>query len=666
MTSTIVTLNARFGKKPPVLTQYNQNPNRVAIKGDGHGNWHNILVDMQIHGFVTLTDEELNYFDAFYLKPLKALTRADIEEFWSKIKAMKFENGGSYKLAGDLTADRGDGDQCDAFMLILIHEMVENGIRIESAPQLTGITISNHCQTFIEAWSRNFAFDTTWSDRTPGNRCSDIYYVSDITVNGQDNSLQALGYLLENNLFTLDDLNIVLPSYLKLLKLIDYLMPPDKQSIALLTHAPCPIGKDQEECQKAQEEHRKELIGQYQKIATYIGVSGFDDSTPISLARSIDVMNEQYQELLGDKDRRVIDIDKDSPLFRLIWSRWGSRDKAERLTKEEKNQIKATHNGYPVYYIHGHDGPISVPRDKRDFVISLDSIYAKSFSSYWEDLIVFSWDGDALEFQKINAKQDSHTFLGMLHSYIKQKNIKEFKKTLNTLSSEEGYFDKIDLEWLFDKARTIEHVETTNIVTAFYNKNIEHLNQCKVLVLYENGEVNLSNNRADALLQDTRENAVTNEADKANSKENTDLLAKQRENTPADKSEKRKPISLNNECIPNKTQNDSEQKTPLLKSKPEGVFFNKVRTPIVAATTVSCAIVSATLMYKFGVCALTIGIASVYLPPVAALVAATILAIGAALASAAAGGLLLYGLYRGYKGCTSVPDVQNETSPTLT
>lgn len=394
------------GQQRRLKKEYQVKPDKigVAIKGDGHGNWRNILLDAEMQGMVTLNDGKRKYFNLFYNRLVNDLNSDEISAFIKIINSLSFTKNITYTLLGDLLADRG---QCDFFMLLLIHKMKQDGVDLT-------IILSNHDLEFLRIFSLGFP-DKKISDRAEENNNPPRgFYDTLISKNDQDASLQALGYLLNKNLITKKELNELIPTYLNCLKLIDYKLSKDGRSIALISHAPCSV------------EH-------YKSVAEYLGIVNFDDSTPEKLARSIDAINKKYSDLLKENDQRALNAQSsDNPLHPLIWSRWND-DKKDNPQKynAKLESFKPKHKNYSVFYIHGHDGSACVPDDKKSFVRSLDSDFAKKGINELGEITLFSWDGDTLEFQDVAEKEaiESNDALKKPAEPPKQPDLKPEEKT---------------------------------------------------------------------------------------------------------------------------------------------------------------------------------------------------------------------------------------------
>lgn len=382
--------NFNFDDLPKLKEKYQAKPGEMEIKGDAHGNWRNILLDAQIRELTILNKEQHEQFGELYDIPYYMLTRKQIDQFEDLINAILFMPGMSYVLLGDVVADRG---QCDYFMFRLITKIKTDTAKFSLGT--VGIPISNHDQEFLDIYYAGL------ENRYSNEQYPNSYYIPYITrltgkqgapksqalqqafktgKSEQDNSLQALGYLLNEKIISMEELTPLINNYIDCLKLIEYKLSDDKQSIALINNAPFPV------CD-------------YIWIAEDLGISNFKASTAEKLANSLDIMNAHYRELVKTKDQRVFNLSKDSPLYALIWNRW------DKMSSAMRNKFTQYYYDYRTYYIHGHDGPDCVPLEKRGYIVSLDSRLGRHGIHQQAEAILLNFSGKQLTFNSVDEDE---------------------------------------------------------------------------------------------------------------------------------------------------------------------------------------------------------------------------------------------------------------------
>lgn len=326
----IANASFEYDDLPILKKEYQPKLDGRVVKGDGHGNWRNILWDAQIHGLVKLTREQNNRFNKLYRIPGKKLTRENIAEMAELLSQVTFRNDiEKYHLIGDLLSDRG---QCDLFMLALLHK-----IRMDNLP--SSINRSNHDNGFLKIYQNDFVFN---HQKGYHNRNLTMFYENEVSGGGgQSVSLENLGWLLADGRITRDDINFFMPSYFENLKLIDYISP-NKKDILLLTHAPCPISV------------KKQIAG-YEKIAKLLGVK-FNDNNVTVLKRSIDRINKKHAEMAKNKDARLFEGSLAKAISEMVWYRWMGDQGDVLLSENAKGAMSGKHKGYNVRYLYGHVG----------------------------------------------------------------------------------------------------------------------------------------------------------------------------------------------------------------------------------------------------------------------------------------------------------------------
>ncbi|MCW8409402.1 type IV secretion protein Dot [Legionella sp. PATHC035] len=222
------------------------------------------------------------------------------------------------RLIGDEVADRGN---CDYFTFRILSMLRRNHCPLN-------ILISNHSSEFIYAFEQ---FMAGQSFAPPG-------YIGDVQIP----SFWGLNLLLEHHIIHPQELTqLINESYKPSLKMLDYTL--NEQGITLFSHAPI----------------RFDIIP---LLAARLGVN-YNDSTAEALAETIDQINHQFQFFIENNvmsslfhtdaihDRTNMSEQERTawPLIHLLWNRWDD-------AKEREMARPATHKGYHITYVHGHDG----------------------------------------------------------------------------------------------------------------------------------------------------------------------------------------------------------------------------------------------------------------------------------------------------------------------
>ncbi|CAM2886692.1 Dot/Icm secretion system substrate [Legionella steigerwaltii] len=333
---------------------------------------------------------------------------SQFNHFMSKLEVR--DNQTLIRLIGDEIADRGN---CDYFMFRILHMLRRNHCPLN-------ILASNHGSEFIYAFEQ---FMAGHSFAPPG-------YIGDVQIP----SFWGLKLLLEHDIIRHEELTqLVNESYKPALKILDYTL--SEQGITLFSHAPI----------------RFDAI---QLMAARLGVN-YDDSTASALAATIDQINHQFQfyvenntihslfhsDAIHDRTNMSEQERATWPLVYLFWNRWDA-------TKETETARPATHNGYKINYVHGHDGFQSLlphiynldtacgkdPRKTEDEKIDKAFRFIKEnhnktvdktpSESYLRDVLklkVFDSDEHSLEFKKQNKLESLKTSHGIeLNDSIKK------------------------------------------------------------------------------------------------------------------------------------------------------------------------------------------------------------------------------------------------------
>ncbi|MBL7481280.1 Dot/Icm T4SS effector Wip [Legionella bononiensis] len=221
------------------------------------------------------------------------------------------------RLIGDEIADRGN---CDYFTLRILEFLQHHHSNVR-------IILSNHSCEFI------YAFEELLNGRP---------FLPMGTINeAQITSFIGLKLLLEHDLINKEELSrIVKQSYNPALNLIDYSL--NQEGITLFSHAPI-------------------RFDSIRKLTNRLRLH-YDDSSKEALAATIEQINFQFQNYannntihllihnhnIHDKTNMSEDECTASPLVYFIWNRWN-------LAKDTDTARPATHNGYTLTYVHGHD-----------------------------------------------------------------------------------------------------------------------------------------------------------------------------------------------------------------------------------------------------------------------------------------------------------------------
>lgn len=314
--------------------------NELSI-GDLHANpllLLNILVE---NGVVTIAEGEYDEFARIYAKlsknrlSLGSSSDSDsdeekneeinlggtIDDLLKKLENLKFaENAGqlTVRLMGDILADRGYDD-----------ELMMKWLTLLSKNTKLKILWSNHDLEFLRWYQRGF-------DQKA------------ITMPEFSRSLVNFSKRVKQNpeLETVVK-NFVEEVYKPNLAAIDYTISKEadgKDSIILHTHAPVPFSV-------------------FKEIANYYSLD-YNDETVVELGKTIDRINKKLNELLSGpeffnqifSDDVVNQVGAEHPSFKnvppftkLFWLRHA------QLYQSGKIPRPVSHNGYNIYYCHGHD-----------------------------------------------------------------------------------------------------------------------------------------------------------------------------------------------------------------------------------------------------------------------------------------------------------------------
>tara|TARA_Y100000588_G_scaffold393384_1_gene509147 strand:+ start:998 stop:2554 length:1557 start_codon:yes stop_codon:yes gene_type:complete len=320
--------------------------------GDLHANVMFLIHFLTSYGVLKISEKDFLELQNLYIK--KELTKADIEQFNQIIDAISIDEKPVIRLIGDEICDRG---QNDYFIFKMLDKLNQSGVSIE-------ILLSNHGIEFLNPYEKNAPL------------CA-----PNIGFNDQSLSMDNLKQLLDKGIVDKKDVDALIKrSYLPHLKLISYSLV--NNHITIFSHAG--IG-----------------LNVIKAVADKFSPFGviFKDNTAEELAQTIEAINAVFANFVEKgiahtlvEDIRNEDYNKD-PVNFLIWNR-----EYDDLNRSPK------HNGYNIYYAHGHDsGEKRIP----DNVFKLDNRdykFAKNHKGYYNILenkrnhaVTLEIDGDGLQ-----------------------------------------------------------------------------------------------------------------------------------------------------------------------------------------------------------------------------------------------------------------------------
>ncbi len=331
MTNRLIDEFVNIAKQPLLDTDHIANKHAQISIGDMHANALKFLYMLVRHGVITnMSAEKYEVFLGIYMRNIDGLTATDLDEFNQLLNSLTFNTDATVRLIGDELCDRGANDY---FILKLFEKLHQHKVNIETM-------LSNHGMEFLLAHeTKNKFFPTVMEPH-------------------HINSMTNLQILLSRKLITHDDVTTIInESYKPHCKLLSYTLGKDKKSITLYTHAPVDIT----------------IV---KNLADKLKVP-FSDKTPVSLGKTIHQINKAFSKHLTNKTLHTLVSESvlfdgysveaidpvKYPIEFIIWNR--------DLSILNRS---ATHNGYGVTYVHGHDNRI----DENINVIVLDNYLGKS------------------------------------------------------------------------------------------------------------------------------------------------------------------------------------------------------------------------------------------------------------------------------------------------
>lgn len=298
--------------------------------GDLHGNTMKLLFFLLKEGILVLSEKKYQRLWAIYDKPAHALHPRHWREFMHILQEASYHPGKKFRLIGDVFADRGNND---GFTWLVLVVLAQKSVPFE-------ILHSNHDMGFIR-WVYG---------KLPDLRPT--------------RSLENLCVLIERGIVSKKDIHQWYKAiYLPHLKALSYSLTPDQNpAISIFTHAPVGL----------------ETV----KGVAYELRIPYDESTPETLANTIDQINQTFKAGLNSLDSTenpaiasaFLDLlsDPSSSLYHLIWN----RDRVDDRQKMVKRlHLAPNHKGFSIKFVHGHDGPYTATELNRN---NIDSDLGKS------------------------------------------------------------------------------------------------------------------------------------------------------------------------------------------------------------------------------------------------------------------------------------------------
>lgn len=298
------------------------NATQISI-GDLHANSMLMMYFLVTNGVIKISDEKYEQLKNIYLK--EELTKSDIEAFDKIIDELEIGEKPLIRLIGDEICDRGSNDY---FIFKILDKLNKSGVQTE-------ILLSNHGIEFMIPYEKKQEL-----------------YAPNIGFGLQARSMDNMRALIENGIIAKEQVDtLVKGSYLPNLKLISYTL--DGNNITIYSHAGIGL----------------ETIRSLAKKFKTDGVV-YKDDTAENLARTIEAINTVFDKhvkagtvhtLTEHLTAPTQDAERDPVTF-LIWNR-----KYYKLDREQE------HNGYQMFYAHGHDS--GEPTQKN--IINLDNTLGK-------------------------------------------------------------------------------------------------------------------------------------------------------------------------------------------------------------------------------------------------------------------------------------------------
>lgn len=350
--------------------------------GDLHSNAMVLMFFLVRNGVVTISDEHYERLQQIYVK--QDLISEDIKEFNKIIDALEIEKKPLVRLIGDAIADRGQND----YFIFKILEKLKRG-RVE-----TEILLSNHDMEFIIRYEL----------KHPLFISSPFFH-----------SINGVTALLDAGIITQKEIDILVNDhYLPSLKLISYSL--HEGNITIYSHAGIGL------------ETIRSLANRFKDYGVV-----YKDNTAQELAQTIEDINAVFKQHVKDGTVHKLIVHsveqmkpdyKTDPVTFLLWNR-----DYQYLDRDVE------HNGYKVYYVHGHDSG----EPSYGHIINLDSWLGKTVDANVEQHKSLASQGESL----LNAvASPSVQFSLQLRQLIKKAkkllddgHAKAAKSAMNLLSS---------------------------------------------------------------------------------------------------------------------------------------------------------------------------------------------------------------------------------------
>lgn len=328
------------------------NATEISI-GDLHANAMFLMHFLVINGVIYISDEKYFLLKNIYIKPQLDLTRSDIEAFNMIIDESIIGAKPLIRLLGDEICDRG---QNDYFIFKILDKLKKSDVQIE-------ILLSNHGIEFLLRYEMEEEL------------------IAHHIRSDQSGSMCSMKNLIDRHVITYDELDaLVNPSYLPSLKLMSYSLHDN--NITLYSHAGIGLETIQAFAAKFRDE----------------GVV-YQDDTAADLGQTIDAINFVFAKYvnLGAFHTLTLVINKlhnveHDPINFLIWNR-----------NYRNLQRDKVHNGYQLYFVHGHDSKESSHHN----IFNLDNPCFKSADANWGTYAILgAREGPVAEFKLAEYVKD--------------------------------------------------------------------------------------------------------------------------------------------------------------------------------------------------------------------------------------------------------------------
>ena len=316
--------------------------------GDLHANTMKLIFLLVKHQVVTnITIDDYHHLVQIYEVSTQDQTKHNLMLFNQIINKMNVNNQAFIRFIGDEVADRLHNDY---FTLCVLLKLQKHGLPME-------IMLSNHGIEFIHAYEVQSNFHP-------------------IMLNPEHaNSMANLQLFIEKKWVSLEEINnMIMLAYKPMLKLLSYSFI-DNTGIIIYSHAGIDFNI---------------IEGLSQMLDT-----PYHDETLTELSKTIDNINSQFyvharnntihtlcqEENMASAYLGYVDLKK-SPFEALIWNR--QYDELDR---------PSLHNGFSVYFIHGHH----TDRSMGDHVFNLDNALGKSTFHHEGDYTIILTSSQRLE-----------------------------------------------------------------------------------------------------------------------------------------------------------------------------------------------------------------------------------------------------------------------------